>query len=749
MIQPSRIRSLVSGRALRLGVAVLLVASLAFAATATGATPPQRQARASLDEFEEHDLEDLAEKYQDFYSKVRVIITPEEEEVFFRLESDFQRDEFMIRFWRVRDPSAGTPKNEYKDEYERRLEYVEKHYGRDSPRPGRRTERGRMYLLLGEPMNVKAFPNTQQGYPAEMWWFHANPRLGIPPFFYLVFFKRNGVGDFRLYSPLVDGPAALLNPSGMQEMRALQGGQDGRMAQMDGEIGAAYEVLQGIDAELAQVSLSLIPGDYGAQAGFGSMRSQMMMGDIESIPEVIMPTASWAYPILTGVVEANVRFESLPIKAGAMVLLDPSGVPFLHYGVLTEGSRLNLNSYEDSWYVTFQVAGTVVDDQNRIVTSIKGIGDGGSRTLQADLDEEQARRMRSGPLLYLDRLPVIEGDFQFDVLIENNVSREYGRQEFNIDVPTAWPSVLRSSPPLLAWAIYEDPEYDPYIEHYPFQVGRFGLVPAIDPVFSPEAGLNVFYQVYLPRGFEAPISVVYRLMDGDNVVVERTETLDPASAVRSGIINHPAHLDLQGVASGDYELFVDIDGDDRGGVSLAVTLDASLDPTDTPHLHMSAGPPPTDPYFAFDRAQQYRSLGLVDEAIEVLASAVERVDDDDVLALQIELMMEGQRYDEVEALLRPLAIKNPNDTDILMALAAVSTQRGNNADAIRFYGRIRLVTNDETTAVLNPLASAYYGDGNLNKAREMLELSLQVNPEQPEIRRLLDEVLGKGQAGRR
>jgi tetratricopeptide (TPR) repeat protein len=180
-----------------------------------------------------------------------------------------------------------------------------------------------------------------------------------------------------------------------------------------------------------------------------------------------------------------------------------------------------------------------------------------------------------------------------------------------------------------------------------------------------------------------------------------------------------------------------------------VTVELEISQADVPHLHMNTGPPPTDPYFAFDRAQQFRTLGQVDNAIETLSSAVVRVDDDQMVALQIELMMEAQRYDEVEQLLRPLQIERPNDADILMALAAVSSQKGKNYEAIRYYERIRLVTNEETTAVLNPLASAYFGDGNLVKARQMLELSLQVDPDQPEVRRLLDDVLGKGQGGSR
>ncbi len=711
----------------------------------SGVAGPQRQTRASLDEFEKIDVEDLAEEYQEFFDEVKIIMTPEEEEVFLRLESDFQRDEFMVRFWRARDPSPGTPKNEYQEEFQRRLEHVEKHYGRDTPRQGRDTDRGRMYLLLGEPMNVKTFPWTQEAYPAEIWWYHANPKLGIPPYFYLAFFKRNGVGEFRLYSPLVDGPTALLNPAGMEHMRRLQTGEEGEMAQMDGEIGAAYDVLLGVDAELAQVSLSLIPGDYGGQAGYGSMRSQMMMGDIESIPEAIMPTASWSYPILTGVVEADVRFESLPIRANAIALLDPSGIPFVHYGLMTEGSRLNLNNYEDNWYVTFEVAGTLVDEQNRIITSVKGADETSSLILQADLDEQAVRRLRSGPLLYMNRIPAIPGAYDFELVLENNVSREYGRQAFSLDVPRPWPTVLRSSSPLLAWAVFDTPEYDAYGPHYPFQVGPYNLIPALDPVFSVADGIFVFQQIYLPRDHQGRLTAYYRLSNDGGTVLERTEYIEPEQADDNGTIHHITRLELEGIAPGDYEVFVDIEGDDRGGITTNVTVEDVDDDRPTPHLHMNTGPPPTDPFLAYDRALQYRTVGRVEDAIETLSSAVERVEDDEILALQIDLLMEAGRYEEVGALLQPMQIEKPNDTKILMALAAVSAQMGRDADAIRYYERIRLVTTEEDIDVLNPLASAYFGEGRLNKAREILELSLQVKPDQPEIRRLLNEVLGKGQ----
>ncbi len=750
MKQPTRLRTLVAstddllGVAFRFGlVAGLVLALPAASSDAATASAPQRPARANLDEFEKVDLDTLAERYRHFHDEVEVIMTSEEEDVFLHLESDFQRDKFIEMFWLARDPSEGTAKNEYKEEYARRLEHVEKYLGRGVPVPGRKTEQGRMYLLLGEPMNITSIPGAQQLYPVEIWWYHANPRLGIPPYFSLVFFKRTGFGEFLLYSPLVDGPMALLNPSGESSAHGLQSRNPGFLSQIDGEISAAVEVLKSVDAELAQVALSLIPGDFGGQVGYGSMRSEMMMGDIENIPETIMPSASWAYPILTGMVEANVRFETMPIRAQAIALLDPSGVPFVHYGLLTEGNRLNLNSYEDTYYVTFMVAGTLVDDQNRIITSVKGSDGSSTKVVQASLDEAQARELRSGPLLYLDRFPVVAGRYNFDLVLENNVSREYGRESFTIDVPAPWPSVVRSSRPLLLRAFLDDPQYDPYSEHYPFQVGQYTLVPALQPVFSPAEAIMVFQQLYLPREHQGFLRATYRLSNSSGTLVDRIGYIDPADADNNGTINHLATIVLADVAAGEYELFVDFDGDDRGGTTYTITVDPDAEAS--PHLHMNPGPPPTDPWFAFDRAQQLRALAEIDDAIEVLSTAIERVDDEEILRLHIDLLMEAERYQELEALLMPLQRERPNDVDLLMALAAVNSQMGNNGQAIRWYERVRLATRpEERIDILNPLASAYFGDSNHEKAREMLEKSLVVKPDQPEIRRLLDQVLVRG-----
>ncbi len=749
MRKPPKVRSLscreVPFAAACVCCAMIIGMVLSMLPGASGATAQSSQ-RFDLDEWNRIDKRDLPEDIQEWLEEIEVILTKEEEETFLRLETELQRAEFMKRFWVVRDPTPGTPQNEYYDEYQRRLEYVQKTLGRDTPREGRQTDRGRMYLLLGEPGTIKRLHNTRDALPVEIWSYRANPKLGIPPFFNLAFFQRNGVGEFQLYSPLMDGAYEILNPDGQRQ--AENYARSGRSVN-EGLIGAVYDILLGTDPELAQVALSYLPNDVGALVGMSNsgLRSEILISDIETIPNRIMPNAQWAYAILTGRVDADVRFESLPIRAQAFALIDPTGDAFLHYGLMTDGRRLNLNNYEGKWYVTFEVAGSVVDEKNRIITGVMGAADPSSKFLQADLEEEEARLLRSGPIVYLDRVPLVEGTFDFDLVVENNVSREYGRNEIRVSVPPPWPSTLQSSPALLLWNVYTDDEYRVYNEHYPFQVGRYTMIPALDNSFFTDDGIYIFRQIYLPENYEEQIILTYQLENDAGIVIKRTEYTDISKADGRGTLDHGTRINITDVAPGEYKLFVDVENDTSSREAFDITLRDPSAEILQPFIHIAPGPPPTDPDFALDRAHQLRTLGKIDEAIPLLEEALTRVNDKELVALQIDLLMDAGRFSEVQDLLGSLLVEDPTNVAMLKAIALANTNLGNHWDSIRYYERVRIVEEEESTDILNPLASAYYADGRIDKAREILQLSLKVNPEQPQIKQLLEELLRKRQSG--
>jgi GWxTD domain-containing protein len=98
--------------------------------------------------------EKLDRAAQEWLKDVRLLILPEEETSFRRLASAGDRAEFQRIFWARRDPSPGTPANESRDLWEKNRARADDLFGVPGER-GSRTGCGQVYLLLGEPYEVK------------------------------------------------------------------------------------------------------------------------------------------------------------------------------------------------------------------------------------------------------------------------------------------------------------------------------------------------------------------------------------------------------------------------------------------------------------------------------------------------------------------------------------------------------------------------------------------------------------------
>ena len=61
------------------------------------------------------------------------IIIKEERAVFLKLTTDEERNKFVEQFWERRNPNPGSPENQFKEEYYRRIAYANGHWATDSP----------------------------------------------------------------------------------------------------------------------------------------------------------------------------------------------------------------------------------------------------------------------------------------------------------------------------------------------------------------------------------------------------------------------------------------------------------------------------------------------------------------------------------------------------------------------------------------------------------------------------------------
>jgi len=128
------------------------------------------------------------DKYTNWVEKeAKLLLSSEEESEFKALPTDEDKEKFIELFWAKRDPTPGTPENEFKDEWYKRLAYVEKNF-KSGPQKGIKSDMGRVYMLFGPPAQMKAEAGgmrsqstggTQLDVPPQIWVYQAMPELGL------------------------------------------------------------------------------------------------------------------------------------------------------------------------------------------------------------------------------------------------------------------------------------------------------------------------------------------------------------------------------------------------------------------------------------------------------------------------------------------------------------------------------------------------------------------------------------------
>ena len=126
------------------------------------------------------------------------IINDAERAAFLGLTSNEEKNKFIEQFWARRDPSPGTPRNEFKEEHYRRVAYANMHFGTQSGTPGWETDRGHIYIVYGAPDEIEAHPSgtAQIANASEVWTYkHVNGSGNTGSF---TFIDQTGRGDYRL-----------------------------------------------------------------------------------------------------------------------------------------------------------------------------------------------------------------------------------------------------------------------------------------------------------------------------------------------------------------------------------------------------------------------------------------------------------------------------------------------------------------------------------------------------------------------
>jgi GWxTD domain-containing protein len=662
---------------------------------------------------------ELPERYKTWLDEeVVYIITRTERSVFLELQTDRERDLFIEAFWKHRDPTPNSPENEFRTEHYRRIAYANRYLGRETPRPGWRTDRGRIYIILGEPLEIQRFDGKPGVYNSEVWFYQGKVELGLPTGFHLVFFQGSGYGEYKLYSPASDGPMALMSNFMGDPVDYI----------------AAYEELREIQPELAGVSLSLIPGEQTGASGRPSLASDLLIQRIESSPSrTVEEQYAQKFLQYKDLVEVEYSANYLGSDTLVKVFREPSGVYFVHYAI--EPDRLSLGGYENKYYTTFRLNGRVTTRDGRLVFQY-------DKTINLDLPEDQMKAVSNVPFDIHDLFPLVPGEYELSVLLKNEVSKEFTSLERTIRVPEDGPT-LQMTQPLLG---YRATRLEPgQMRMKAFRVGPYQISCQPNRVFTTKDRLAVAFQLNeMSADLRSEGEVRFSFLKDDEPF---RETVRKAAAL-SDLPDVVEEFPLGDFPPAHYRLEVAFWKGGAKVVAATEEFDVTFsESVARPWFSTRVLPDASDPAYAQIVGAQLYNLNRVAEARGFFERAFEKKPDSaDAASALAQVYVALREYGRAIDTLAPfLAGEEVPSYEMSILAGRAHRMAGRYEDATEILDRA-VSHYGVNSSILNELGECYLGRGRTDEALKVFERSLELSPEQPEIRKKV-EALKKRKEG--
>jgi GWxTD domain-containing protein len=352
--------------------------------------------------------EKLLPEHKNWLELVAPIITKMEKEVFLILKTKQERDKFIQLFWKRRDPLEETNENEFFKEYMKRIRFADLNFGRGTSRKGSQTERGHFYLLLGPPLERHIYATSSDLWPLELWYYKGEQEYGLPPYFYLIFYQPQGLGEYRLYYPGVEGPEKLVIPSRAEALTRT----------------TAYQAIKQISGELASASLTYLPGE--STFGMSSFSSNIIISNAYGLAEKKFQDA-YARSFLYYKDHIDVEYTHNFMESSSKVKIFKNGDQFYIHWTL-EPKKINFASYQGRYYSTFQLNLRVEDTQGNLVLEKE-------EEIPIQITPEQYKQHERQLFALQDILPVISGNYKLFFLLKSKTAKDFTSFETEVFIP--------------------------------------------------------------------------------------------------------------------------------------------------------------------------------------------------------------------------------------------------------------------------------------------------------------------------
>ena len=473
---------------------------------------------------------------------VLYIITQEEKEAFFELNTDEEREQFIEQFWLRRDPTPETVENEYKEEHYRRIAYANERFA--SGKPGWRTDRGRIYIAWGPPDEIESHPSggtyfreMDEGggqtstFPFERWRYRYLEGENLGQEIILEFVDPTMSGEYRLTIDPTEKDALLMVPNAgltyLEEMgfasKSQRFDRPGRRPLTHTELGGRPDVSYQHE-ELEKLS------QYAA----------------------IFKPPPIKFTDLEALVTTRVSFNLLPFEMRSDFIRITDETILVPITVAIKKKDVTFKFDNGIHRSTVNIFGRVTTMTGRIVQTFEDV-------ISLDVPPSLFEQTLEQPSVYQKALPLRPGLYKLHLVLKDLNSGNIGTLETRLAVPRFDEEQLSHSSLILADRIERVATKN--VGSGQFVIGDTKVRPVVGEIFSPTDRMGIYLQVYnlsvSEQTHKPDVVIEYAISKGGETVFNFTEDTDQLARVGQQITLEKI-LPLGNFEPGEYTLDIKV-----------------------------------------------------------------------------------------------------------------------------------------------------------------------------------------------
>jgi len=436
--------------------------------------------------------------------EVPEVITEAERLAFLRLSTNEEREQFIEIFWQKRNPEPDSPNNTAREEHYRRLAYADEHFA--SGVAGRKTDRGRIYIIWGPPDEIESHPTggtydrpSEQGggstttSPWEMWRYRHLE--GIGENIEIEFVDTSGSGEYHITRDPCEKDALAHVPGAGSSLSELLG-RSSRAGRFTNTNGTTCPMPLG-----------------GTPASMDEFASLDRYFRVQRPPERFKDLAELVtIRVVRSQIHMDYRMDFLRVTSNTVLVPITVQVP---------NRDLSFQSKQGVHSAVLNLYGRITTPGGVVVQTFEDV-------ISRDFPESLFQSSLNLSSIYQKSVPLRSGLYRLDLVVKDKLSGNLGVFNTALRVPRFEDDKLDASSLILADQIQTVPSSQTGTGQ--FVLDSYKVRPRLSQEFASTEKLGVFLQLYNLKRDETShktnVSVAYRITKDQQEIWRAVETAD-------------------------------------------------------------------------------------------------------------------------------------------------------------------------------------------------------------------------------